>query len=306
MDLHNLHRPTPSTTQQRSSPEQPSEQHSIHSHAPTNDQNERLRTELQHWKHETEKMDRIARSAMEKLDRKRATKQALEAEFQAARRDADAWRNRYNELSASRSVVTNNEHTLRSELEHARRELEEARHTLKLNESGSEAVKNRLRSGDEAHQKLRDLQTQLQALSARHTTTEAELAKAIARGKATEAELSRTRAQAVASIKTLEADLATAKNQAAARTRQNDLEAAKARQSESELVAARDKLRAATQEASARTTQAQECQDMLARAEQILQTCSSLHAAKDDTHPLALALKETTQNISNFLRQQGH
>jgi chromosome segregation ATPase len=314
MDLHNLHRPTPSTTQQRSEPAPPGMQHAVHSYADTRADTDKLRAELAHWKHETEKMDRIARDAMDKLDRKTATKNALKAEFQAARRDADAWRSRYSELSAARSRFTDNEHALQSDLDKARRELDEARRTLQRNESEREDIKKWLKTGGEAHRKVQGLETQLTEVAARHKTVEAELtarhkavaaelAQAVAKGKTMEADLARIKAQAVSSIKTLEAELAAAKTQAAARTRQVDLDAAKARQAESDLVAARDKLRAATHDASAKTAQAHACQDMLARAEQVLQTCCSLHSAKDDAHPLAMALRETTQTIGQFLKQ---
>ena len=336
MDLHNLHRPTPSTTQQRSEPAPSGMQHAVHSYADTRADTDKLRAELAHWKHETEKMDRIARDAMDKLDRKTATKNALKAEFQAARRDADAWRSRYSELSAARSRFTDNEHALQSDLDKARRELDEARRTLQRNESEREDIKKWLKTGGEAHRKVQGLETQLTEVAARHKTVEAELtarhktveaeltarhkavaaeltarhkavaaelAQAVAKGKTMEADLARIKAQAVSSIKTLEAELAAAKTQAAARTRQVDLDAAKARQAESDLVAARDKLRAATHDASAKTAQAHACQDMLARAEQVLQTCCSLHSAKDDAHPLAMALRETTQTIGQFLKQ---
>jgi chromosome segregation ATPase len=321
MDLHNLHRPTPSTTQQRSEPAPSGMQHAVHSHSDT----DKLRSELAHWKHETEKMDRIARDAMDKLDRKTATKNALKAEFQAARRDADAWRNRYNELSVARSRYTDGEHALQSDLDKARRELDEARRTLQRNESEREDIKQSLRIGGEAHRKVQVLQTQLSEaaarhktveaeltarhktveaeLTARHKTVEADLAKAVAKGKTMEADLAQIKEHAVICIRSLETELAAAKTQAAAKTRQVDLDAAKARQAESDLVAARDKLRAATHDASAKTAQAHACQDMLARAEQVLQTCCSLHSAKDDAHPLALALRETTQTISQFLKQ---
>ena len=314
MDLHNLHRPTPSTTQQRSEPAPSGMQHAVHSYADTRADTDKLRAELAHWKHETEKMDRIARDAMDKLDRKTATKNALKAEFQAARRDADAWRSRYSELSAARSRFTDKEHALQSDLDKAHRELDEARRTLQRNESEREDIKKWLKTGGEAHRKVQGLETQLTEVAARHKTVEAELtarhkavaaelAQAVAKGKTMEADLARIKAQAVSSIKTLEAELAAAKTQAAARTRQVDLDAAKARQAESDLVAARDKLRAATHDASAKTAQAHACQDMLARAEQVLQTCCSLHSAKDDAHPLAMALRETTQTIGQFLKQ---
>ena len=77
--------------------------------------------------------------------------------------------------------------------------------------------------------------------------------------------------------------------------------AEQSRQLELDLVAAKEKVRAAAQDASAKTVRVQACVDMLARAEQVLKTCSQLHASKDQTSPLALALHDTTANISQFL-----
>lgn len=74
---------------------------------------------------------------------------------------------------------------------------------------------------------------------------------------------------------------------------------AKNQQLQSEVVAVKDKLKAASQEVSARVSQVAACKDMLAKAEQVLRTCSDLHASKGDA--LASALQETTANVQSFL-----
>jgi len=74
---------------------------------------------------------------------------------------------------------------------------------------------------------------------------------------------------------------------------------AKNQQLQSEVVAVKDKLKAASQEVSARVSQVAACRDMLAKSEQVLRTCSDLHASKGDA--LASALKETTANVQSFL-----
>ena len=79
--------------------------------------------------------------------------------------------------------------------------------------------------------------------------------------------------------------------------------AGRVRELELEVVAGKDKLRAAAQEASAQTARLLACTDMLARAEQVLKTCSQLQAAKGSEASAALAdaLAETTANVAQFL-----
>ena len=74
------------------------------------------------------------------------------------------------------------------------------------------------------------------------------------------------------------------------------------RKLELDVVAGKEKLRAATQDASAKTARLAACTDMLMRAEQVLKTCSQLHSASDETAPLAEALAETTANLTAFLK----
>ena len=111
-------------------------------------------------------------------------------------------------------------------------------------------------------------------------------------------------------VKQLEGLEARAKQADALEARVQQLEADKrdkrakaeqSRQLELDLLAAKEKVRAATMDASAKAVKTQACADMLARAEQVLKTCSQLYAAKNETSPLALALRDTTANISQFL-----
>ena len=75
----------------------------------------------------------------------------------------------------------------------------------------------------------------------------------------------------------------------------------KNQQLQSEVVAVKDKLKAASQEVSARVSQVAACKDMLAKAEAVLQTCSELHESKGGD-ALASALRETTDNVQAFLQ----
>jgi chromosome segregation ATPase len=75
---------------------------------------------------------------------------------------------------------------------------------------------------------------------------------------------------------------------------------AKNKQLQSDVVAGKDRLKTASQEVSARISQLAACKAMLAKAEQVLRTCSDLHESKGDA--LASALYETTKNVEAFGR----
>lgn len=312
MDLHNLHRPTPSSAQQRQNPPASEIQHTADD---LRRDLEKARAHVVHWKSETEKMDSIARDALDKLDAKRAAKRALKVEL-------EAWKGRYKELSETRM----SSQTAHRELEQARttmqhqddtikdlksvikdlskkagqphaleEELRKARQVIQQHEAEREGLKERLQIGGEAYRKLQALEPKLAASE--------RLAQEHAASQKRSRELEPKLAASEARARSLEAELTALKTQAVARTRQADLDAAKARQAESELASAREKLRAATHDASATAARSQACRDMLARAEQVLATCSQLHASKGD--PLAKALQETTATIAGFLAQQG-
>jgi len=81
---------------------------------------------------------------------------------------------------------------------------------------------------------------------------------------------------------------------------ENPAQAAKVQQLQSELTATRERLKAAAGQASTSISQVQSCKDMLAKADEVLRTCSELHASKGDA--LASALQHTTNNLEAFLK----
>lgn len=282
MDLHNLHRTSPSSQQDPKPPQG------------IQKELDEARTHAAHWQAETERMDRIARETMDKLQSKREAKRALTAEL-------ESWKARYRELSQAgvsgqaahreleqaRTTVQQQDKTIKElksvvqDLSKKAGQLERVQQVIQQHEDEREGLKERLRIGGEAYRKLQALEPKLAASE----RLEKELAASERRRREVEPLLAAKEAELVARI------------------RQADIDAAKSRQADSELAGAREKLRAAVQDASARAARSQACEDMLARAEQVLATCSQLHASKGD--PLAEALQETTATIAGFLAKQG-
>jgi chromosome segregation ATPase len=238
-------------------------------------------------------MDRIARSALDKLEAKRQAKRAIKTEYTAARKEADSWRARYKELSEARLHQSTSDKDLvgmqdrLSKAQAAETKLAErlahAEQTIRENEAEFSSARENLRTGGAAFRRLQTLEPQVKQM---------------------EAEISR--------LRQLEQEAAPLRA-AAGKARQLELEivalkaaAAKDSQAALEVRAAKDKLRAATQEASAQASKVQACADMLARAEQVLKTCSQLHAAEEDSHGLAEALADTTDHIGKFLAKLEH
>ena len=256
MDLYHLHRPNP--------PQQASH-HDKSTNEPASRQidpalHEQALRHVAHWKHETEKMDRIAREALTKLEEKRAAKRELKAQHAAACKEAEAWRERYNELARSQKEML----TRPNPSDGVARDLQAQ---LSAIESERSVVQEKLRVGGQAFRELRELKPafeRLAAAKAAHERTIQELRTELA--AATKAD--------VAGMHKLELD----------------------------VVAGKEKLRAATQDASAKTARLAACTDMLMRAEQVLKTCSMLHSASDESAPLAEALAETTANLTAFLK----
>lgn len=79
---------------------------------------------------------------------------------------------------------------------------------------------------------------------------------------------------------------------------------AKNQQLQSEVASMRERLKAASTQASTSISQVQACKDMLARAEGVLRTCTELHESKGDA--LGSALQETIANLSVFLKSLKH
>lgn len=232
MDLYHLHRPAPP---QQAAPAK----------APYAAEDRRA---VEHWKGETEKMDRIARDALAKLEKKSAAKTALKAQLAAASKEIEDWRERYNELALSQKEL--------KPLESVARELQ-AR--VRASEDERPAVEEKLRVGGQAFRELKLLKPAFEKL------------KALGEAQAVK--------------------LAAAETQLAA-----------AQKLELDVIAGKEKLRAATQDASAKAARLATCTDMLMRAEQVLKTCSQVHSANEDGAPLAEALAETTENLALFLQ----
>jgi len=232
MDLYHLHRPAPP---QQAAPAK----------APYAAEDHRA---VEHWKGETEKMDRIARDALAKLEKKSAAKTALKAQLAAASKEIEVWRERYNELARSQQEL--------KPLESVARELQ-AR--VRASEDERPAVEEKLRVGGQAFRELKLLKPAFEKLKAL--------------GEAQAVKLAAAEAQ-LAAAKKLELD----------------------------VIAGKEKLRAATQDASAKAARLATCTDMLMRAEQVLKTCSQVHSANEDGAPLAEALAETTENLALFLQ----
>ena len=315
MDLHNLHRPTPSAAQQTSQHSQAPTRVSAHDAlqhdrrelAKTHETSdlarelEKARAHASHWQKETERMDRIARTAMDKVEAKRAAKAALKAEYLVARKDADTWRTRYNELSAAKKASASNsldvhdrlansqlaEQRVREDLSRTRQalaqhetDLAKARQALALHQADEPKIKERLLIGGDSFRKLQTLAPRLAAAEKRAQEAESKLATVQQQKHALEQELAALKATA---------------------SRQADLDAVRNRQASSDLAAAKEKLRTATNDLSAKTAQVQSSADMLARTEQVLHTCSQLFATKEPAHPLAQALCDSTAAVRKFL-----
>lgn len=283
MDLHSLHRPTAPPAAQQAAPVTTYNTKQEWAHHTTDSELAReldkARSHVAHWKAETVKMDRIAQEAMQKLHAKREAKRALKAELDAARKDADAWRARYKELAEA--------HTKHA-AETSRRLHDQASEAKALHEQASQASQVR-REAKALHEQLAKAKLALQQLEAERPVVQERLQLGGDAFRKLQALEPRAK-QLEERVQQLEAD-----------KRDKRAKAEQFHQLELDLVAAKEKVRAAAQDASAKTVRVQACVDMLARAEQVLKTCSQLHASKDQTSPLALALHDTTANISQFL-----
>ena len=283
MDLHSLHRPTAPPAAQQAAPVTTYNTKQEWAHHTTDAELAReldkARSHVAHWKAETVKMDRIAQEAMQKLHAKREAKRALKAELDAARKDADAWRARYKELAEA--------HTKHA-AETSRRLHDQASEAKALHEQASQASQVR-REAKALHEQLAKAKLALQQLEAERPVVQERLQLGGDAFRKLQALEPRAK-QLEERVQQLEAD-----------KRDKRAKAEQFHQLELDLVAAKEKVRAAAQDASAKTVRVQACVDMLARAEQVLKTCSQLHASKDQTSPLALALHDTTANISQFL-----
>jgi chromosome segregation ATPase len=223
-------------------------------------------------------------------------------------------------------------------LQKERAELASVRSRLQELEAQLPGIQQRLTQGGTAVRRLQELEPQLQGRAKLLEASEAQAKQLQAKVKALEAFEAQAR-QLQSKVKALEASEAQAKHlqakvkaleESEAQAKQlltkgkqvlqakvKTLEASEAQAKQLltkgkqvddknpdrlELVAVKEKLRAAAHEASAKGAAVLACKDMLARAEQVLQTCSQLHAAREGPSELAEALAETTARIGSFLR----
>ena len=326
MNLYPLHRPSPApAVQQAKVPERES------TATTTTSVEEGLRKALAraeahstHWELETRKMDRLARDAHDKLDAKKKVRSALKAELETTKESADKWRAQYRELlaaatSKSMTTATGGQEELKTRL----RQAEEEVGALRRERAG---VEERLRVGGIAFRKLEVLEPRVKDLDSK--SKELEGLKSTLESKSKELESKSKELEGLKStlepkikelageVERLKAVLRTGAAKAqvletetialragAVKARQLEAEvSSRTRQLELEVLTAKEKLRAATNEVSAGNSKVQACADMLTRAEQVLKTCSQLHAAKGESHALVRALTETTANIDQFLR----
>ena len=326
MNLYPLHRPSPApAVQQAKVPERES------TATTTTSVEEGLRKALAraeahstHWELETRKMDRLARDAHDKLDAKKKVRSALKAELETTKESADKWRAQYRELlaaatSKSMTTATGGQEELKTRL----RQAEEEVGALRRERAG---VEERLRVGGIAFRKLevleprvRDLESKSKELEGLKSTLESKSKELESKSKELEglkSTLEPKNKELAGEVERLKAVLRTGAAKAqvletetialragAVKARQLEAEvSSRTRQLELEVLTAKEKLRAATNEVSAGNSKVQACADMLTRAEQVLKTCSQLHAAKGESHALVRALTETTANIDQFLR----
>ena len=305
MNLNRLYQPTPSpqTTEVR----QPTE-------ASLSDLRQ-AQANAEHWRGETLKMDQIARGALDKLESKKLKAQQYKTEAQALKGEVDVWRTRYKEVSASqadsqraKSELDKRSDRLQKELtatqdrlQKERAELATTKSRLQDLESQLPGIQQRLTQGGTAVRRLQELESQLQAKAKQLEAAEAQVKQLQAKQQT-----AKDQKQLQASEEQGKLLQAKTKQLQASEEQVKQLQA-KVKQLEApkpalELVAVKEKLRAATHEASAKGAAVLACRDMLARAEQVLQTCSQLHASREEPSELAEALAETTAKIGSFLR----
>jgi len=341
MNLYPLHRPSPApAVQQAKVPERESTATTTTSvEEDLRKALARAEAHSTHWELETRKMDRLARDAHDKLDAKKKVRSALKAELETTKESADKWRAQYRELlaaatSKSMTTATGGQEELKTRLRRAeeevgalRRERAGVEELLRVGGAASrelDLLKPRVKDLESKSKELEGLKPTLESKSKeleglkstlepkiKELAGEVERLKAVLRTGAAKAQVLETetialRAGAV-KARQLEAEVSSRTRQLEAevssRTRQLEAEvSSRTRQLELEVLTAKEKLRAATNEVSAGNSKVQACADMLTRAEQVLKTCSQLHAAKGESHALVRALTETTTNIDQFLR----
>jgi len=282
MDLHSLHRPTNTQNSRQQSSSK------------TTDHGISEQEDACLWKRELAKMETIANQALEKLERKRADKRALQAELVT-------WRTRYNDLAQAQMQAL------------ATRQKDQIELTQLLNERQAEhdEIKERLLIGAKAVRDLKAMEAQVQALRSQ-TLPDVEVRKKLQ----AETDVVRKKLQAETDVvcKKLQAEnegvrkkLQAAEAEVAGMRKklqnaQDELAASrdKLRAVQLEVAPTREKLRAAVKESSQKTDKLVACVSMLARGEQVLDTCSNLYANNSGSRDLAAALATTRKNFAEF------
>jgi chromosome segregation ATPase len=237
----------------------------------------------EHWRNETVRMDQIARDAVSKLESKRLKIQKLKSTRDAIREEADKWQARYREVCTAQTEILSREKDAKDKL----RELEEQ----------LPGVQERLEKGGAAFLRIRELEPLYQQLVKAKAADEAKIMNM-------EPELKRLmKAKAIdeEKIQRLEATVKQMEKSKDGIQRRGEVPTSST--SDHDAAALREKLRTATQQASASASRATATRDMLARAEQVLLTCLQLHVANSGSSELAAALEQTTQNIAAFLKK---
>lgn len=185
----------------------------------------------------------------------------------ALKEQCEKWKERYQDLASSSQKA--------------------APQAAMINAKERADIQEKLMIGGQAFRELKELRPALEKLQAEKATSAATIARL-------QGEL-----QALKSLAKPDAP--------AQKVRELEMQVAagvkKVQALELDLASGKDKLRAATADASAKTTKLMASKDMLVRAEQVLRTCSHLHASRGgESSEFSEALTETSQNLAQFIR----
>ena len=358
MDLHNLHNPSPSTRQQApvsnithapacqdTPPRAPACQQDtagraqacrdtpIHASDSLSQRLQDARAQAAHWQNEAHKMDKIACALTDKLAAKKQARQALKADLEAMRQEAETWRARCRQAMAKAPSSTQGGEgpadSQKKELAASQKELAASQKELAASQKELAASQKELAEARSVGARIqRDLaearsagariQKELAEARSAGARTQTELAEARELAKESRRELARQAAElpgvqqrleiggeAFRKLKSLEPMLRQA--QLKEKRLEESLASATARAQETdlELAASKERLRAAAQSVLAGKCQADASTSMLRHANQVLQTCSQLFTGKQEHPEMAEALRDTTATISSFLATLG-
>ena len=244
---------------------------------------------------ELEKFKFISNDALVELKRLKADKQALKGELRTTERDVCTWKDRYNEV-ADAQRDTKILHVMQSkESSDGLRELQ------KRLDKASKALTDHQERLTVVTRALKEHQERLQAMEEERPEVQEKL------------RIGGTAFRKVQAMEVVVADTKRENEALQARIRASELENTpstenlraveannKVRPGGDELRAIKDKLRASALEVAALNHRMQGCAVMLTKTEQVLNACSELYVDKDGSHPLAVALRETSSNVAAF------